>query len=206
MLESKHPPIMSQRIFLSLLAIAFIQWSCGPCEGCSAMTEKEEALAEREAALDEREAALEEREAAIAEWKVEEVPAEEEETGEKEALEHPIRLGSHRLTLQWISWEDPGTAEVSYEGDNRYRIVGEQRSVDNDDYLTINGTLTPKDERTFIFDGTIAYQVSHNNGGEVCVKEGPLHFRASGQRQYWRLQEKTNCEGGMVTDYVDIYF
>lgn len=198
---------MSPRIILSVLVLAFLQWSCGPCEGCTAMAEKEEALAEREAALEEREAALAEREAAIAEWQVEQPSPEPDDAIEEQTtVEHPIRLGAHNLTLQWISWDEPGKAEVTFEGGNRYRIVGEQRSKENDDYLTIDGTLIPQDERTFQFEGRIAYQVSHNNGGEVCVKEGPLHFKASGKRKYWRLQEKTNCEGGMLTDYVDIYF
>lgn len=204
---------MSQRILLAVLALVFVVSACGPCEGCSDMADKEAALEEREAALEEREAALEEREAALEEREavLSETEAEDAATMEEEAepaddIDHPIRLGAHNLTLQWISWEEPGTAEVTYEGTDRYRIVGEQRSTDNDDYLTIDGVLSPKDEKTFVFEGKIAYRVSHNNGGEVCVKEGPLHFRNSGQRKYWRLREKTNCEGGMLTDYIDIYF
>lgn len=203
---------MSKRILISLTFIlSLVIISCGPCENCERMAERETALTEREAAVAEREAELEQREAAL--------PAQENDSNETVDdstspaadegnlnVEHPIRLGTHNITLQWIGWDHPGTAEVSLEADNRYRILGEQRSKENDDYLTIDGSLVQQDERTFIFDGKVEYRVSHNNGGEPCVKTGPLHFRQSGQRKYWRMQEKTNCEGGMLTDYVDIYF
>ena len=205
---------MTHKIIFPVLALAIALWYCGPCEGCQEMADKQEALNEREAALEEREAALAQREAALD-------AAEDEETVEDDSMstegvitpgdvvienDPPIRLGSHNITLQWISWDHPGTAEVSFVNKDLYKIVGEQRSKENDDFLRIDGTLRPQDERTFLFDGRIEYQVSHNNGGEVCVKTGPLHFKASGTRKYWRLQEKTNCEGGMLTDYIDIYF
>ena len=203
---------MSTRFLVPfILLLTFMLVSCGPCENCEKMAERETALTEREAAIAEHEAVLELREAALATPEYVSEEAADDSTppnADKASLnaEHPIRLGTHNITLQWIGWDHPGTAEVSLEADNRYRIVGEQRSKENDDYLTIDGSLVQQDERTFIFDGTVEYRVSHNNGGEPCVKTGPLHFRQSGQRKYWRMQEKTNCEGGMLTDYVDIYF
>jgi len=118
----------------------------------------------------------------------------------------PIREGNHALTLQWISWDRPGQATIKAIGNGKYSIRGAQRSRENDDYLKIDGTLTPVNEKELVFEGTVEYKVSHNNGGQPCVKKGPLHFKATGNRKYWRMQEMTNCEGGLLTDYVDIYF
>ena len=48
--------------------------------------------------------------------------------------------------------------------------------------------------------------MSGNFGGKPCVKTGRFTFRITGTRKYWRLKEMTNCEGGMLVDYVDVYF
>ena len=203
--------MMSFRSLLLLTITLLVYSSCGPCEGCENMAAREQALDEREQELAEREAKLQEQ---IAVLEKSAVPEAEAEAPEQEAnmegtsveADHPIRIGTHNITLQWISWDHPGTAEVTFINKDRYQIVGEQRSRENDDYLIIDGSLVPQDERTFLFEGAIEYRVSHNNGGEPCIKTGPLHFKASGKRKYWRLQEKINCEGGMLTDYIDIYF
>ena len=66
------------------------------------------------------------------------------------------------------------------------------------------GTLTqPFDNQS---SGSTTGTIAFVNNGKVCVKNGPLHFRATGTRKYWRLKEKDNCEGGNVVDYFDIYF
>lgn len=117
-----------------------------------------------------------------------------------------IREGAHSLSLQWISWEELGEAEIRSLGDNTYSITGEQRNPDNNDYLKINGTLEPISDKKLIFEGTIESQISHLNQGEPCVKEGIKIFESTKNRKYWRMQDMENCEGGMVTDYVDIYF
>lgn len=131
---------------------------------------------------------------------------EKREAEPKQAVKHPIRLGTHNITLQWISWDHPGTVELTYGEDGRYKIIGGQKSRENEDYLNIDGYLTFSTVREFTFEGHLEYLVSHNNGGKACIKTGPLHFKASGKRKYWRMQEMTNCEGGMLTDYVDVYF
>lgn len=200
---------MSLRSILLLAVILLMYSSCGPCEGCEKMAAREQALDEREKTLAEREAELEDELATLEQEVTQEVDVSvsaKEDQAASVITDHPIRLGTHNITLQWISWEKPGMAEVTFINRDRYKIIGEQRSQENDDYLRIDGTLVPQDDRTFLFEGEIEYMVSHNNGGEPCVKTGPLHFKASGQRKYWRMQEKTNCEGGMLTDYVDIYF
>lgn len=117
-----------------------------------------------------------------------------------------IREGTHYLSLQWISWDELGEAEIEYLGDNKYSIVGEQRNPDNNDYLKINGTLEPISDKKLIFEGVVESQIEHLNQGEPCVKEGIKIFESTKNRKYWRMQDMENCEGGMVLDYVDVYF
>jgi hypothetical protein len=138
-------------------------------------------------------------------------PAEAETTElptkavEDKEIDHPIRPGKHSFTLQWIGWDSPGSVMVEFVEENKYKVVGRQDG-ENDDFATIDGTLTYEGKQVFQFDGQLSSRVSYVNGGEVCTKNGPVHFRATGTRKYWRLQEKDNCEGGNVVDYFDIYF
>jgi hypothetical protein len=115
-------------------------------------------------------------------------------------------LGRHRLSLQWISWDYFGTANVTNRRGTLY-LKGEQRGRGrgNTDRLTIDGRITSVSAREFKFDGKIVTRVSHINGGEPCVREGEMTFRVTGRRRYWRLQEMDNpCD--TATDYVDIFF
>jgi len=113
-------------------------------------------------------------------------------------------LGKHLLSLQWISWDYFGAANVI----NRkgvYYLKGEQKQRGGSDYVKIDGVITEINAKDFKFDGTIKMQISHNNGGAPCKREGEMTFAVTGRRKYWRLQEMTNpCDE--VTDYVDIYF
>ena len=119
----------------------------------------------------------------------------------------PLRSGKHNLSLQWISWEKMGTVDIGAPDRNGVRNVkGSQRSDANDDYLEIEGTLSEGSARELIFKGTIRSKVAGVNNGQLCEREGTYHFKATGKRKYWRLQEMDNCEGNRVTDYVDIYF
>ncbi|MBD1422871.1 hypothetical protein [Sphingobacterium chuzhouense] len=117
-----------------------------------------------------------------------------------------IREGVHNLSLQWISWEEMGEAEIKYLGDNVYNIEGEQQSSANSDYLKLKGTLEPISENELIFDGIVEHQITHLNQGQPCVKKGKQIFKSTKNRRYWRMQDMQNCEGGSVTDYIDIYF
>ena len=113
-------------------------------------------------------------------------------------------LGKHLLSLQWVSWDRFGAANVV----NRkgvYYLKGEQKQHGGGDYLKIDGVITEINAKNFKFDGIIEMQISHNNGGAPCKREGGMIFAVTGKRKYWRLQEMDNpCDG--VTDYVDIYF
>lgn len=113
-------------------------------------------------------------------------------------------LGKHRFSLQWISWDYFGSATVT-ETNGTLLITGEQRGRGNTDYVKMDGLITRVDAKAFTFKGTITIQVSTNNNGEVCKRDGELNFRITGNRRYWRLQEMDNpCEA--IVDYVDIYF
>lgn len=141
---------------------------------------------------------------------MDEAPAEQDAVTEveenAEKIDHPIRLGQHDFTLQWITENNPGKVQVEFLEENKYQVKGEQKGIENEDFASIDGVLTWEGNQVFQFDGEIVSRVSFVNGGETCIKKGPLHFRATGTRKYWRLKEKDNCEGGNVVDYFDIYF
>ena len=70
--------------------------------------------------------------------------------------------------------------------------------------MTVDGTITSLDAKTFTFEGTITTRVSHIAKGQPCERKGKMTFAITGKRKYWRLQQMDNpCEG--VTDYVDLY-
>ncbi|MCU0353869.1 MAG: hypothetical protein MUD08_09065 [Cytophagales bacterium] len=117
----------------------------------------------------------------------------------------PLRVGKHNLTLQWISWDVPGTAVVSQKN-GKYFIKGNQKSKTSSDSLYIEGELKVVNSRELLFTGKIVTHVASIHSGQPCVKEGEYHFKATGTRKYWRLQEMESCEGNNVVDYVDIYF
>ncbi|MCX2572910.1 hypothetical protein [Pedobacter sandarakinus] len=108
------------------------------------------------------------------------------------------------ISLQWISFEKQGTAEVTKTKEGVYSIKGEQTNANNE-YLKINGTLKRTDATHFAFEGTIITYVKANNSGVPCEKKGKQVFLKKGSRNYYRLQDMENCEGGNVVDYVDLY-
>ena len=113
-------------------------------------------------------------------------------------------LGRHKLSLQWISWDYFGTANV-VNNKGVYRLKGEQKGRGNNDLVTVDGTIISIDAKEFAFNGKIVTQISHINGGEPCVREGDFTFRITGKRRYWRMQQIDNpCD--QAADYVDIYF
>ena len=113
-------------------------------------------------------------------------------------------VGAHRFSLQWISWDYFGKANVT-EKNGSLLIKGEQRGRGSDDYVTIDGVITRVDAKEFTFEGDIITRVSHINKGEPCKRSGEMTFRITGNRRYWRLQQMNNpCDE--AADYVDIYF
>jgi hypothetical protein len=119
----------------------------------------------------------------------------------------PLKLGEHMLSLQWISWEKMGKIKIANADNEGWHIAqGLQNSDENQDYLKVDGKIKQISPSELLFDGVIESRVSFVNSGEPCLRTGTFHFKATGKRKYWRLQEMENCEGNMVTDYVDIYF
>ena len=109
-----------------------------------------------------------------------------------------------KLSLQWISWDYFGTAEVKQEL-GAWGIEGRQKGRGNTDFVTVEGFIDSIDAKQFVLDGTIVTQVSHINGGKPCERRGQFVFKITGKRRYWRLQQMDNpCD--VATDYVDIYF
>jgi hypothetical protein len=114
------------------------------------------------------------------------------------------RAGKHPISLQWIGWDKPGSAEIKPLDGGWYSVSGSQKNSEGD-YLTIDGKIKRITKKELEFDGTIVTKVKYNNNGEPCIKEGKQTFYAKGKRKYFRLQNMENCEGGMLVDYVDIY-
>lgn len=117
-----------------------------------------------------------------------------------------LLVGTHNLSLQWISWEKFGTVTISKTDTlNIYDITGTQFGDDNKDYLKIHGKIKPLDNNKLEFTGVIEIKVNYLNKGNLCLRKGKFIFLATGKRKYWRLQEMDNpCDE--VVDYVDIYF
>lgn len=115
------------------------------------------------------------------------------------------RIGQHAISLQWISWDKPGSAQITKAKDGTFRIIGRQRSDDKQDSLRIDGKLMAISPTELRFTGKIITRIHHIHGGAPCIRDGEYTFLITGKRRYWRLQEMLNCSG-VETDYVDIYF
>lgn len=118
-------------------------------------------------------------------------------------------VGRHRLSLQWIGWDDlaaAGKLEIE-ERDGALRAEGEQlsRGENAGDFVRVSGKIVSATQDGFVFEGKIVTRVSHIAGGAECERDGRFTFKTKGSRKYWRLQEMDNpCD--QATDYVDIYF
>lgn len=122
----------------------------------------------------------------------------------KDEAAKAMLLGTHRLSLQWVSWDYFGKAIVT-DKNGTLSIKGEQRARKGSDYVRIEGVITEISAKEFKFNGIVEMRVSHINKGEPCKREGELTFAIKGNRRYWRMQQMDNpCDE--ATDYVDIYF
>jgi len=114
-------------------------------------------------------------------------------------------LGKHPLTLQWIDWDHAGSVNI-VRNDGKIECSGQQISrYNNSDILKIDGTILIVSEKEFILNGIVITKITYINNGKECVRKGSFHFKATQNRQYWRMMEMNNpCD--TATDYVDIYF
>ena len=114
-------------------------------------------------------------------------------------------LGKHMFSLQWILFQKEkfGTASVTRNNDGGLYVDARQEL--NGDYVTLNGDVRVVNAKEFIVTGELVTCVSSNNSGKPCIRHGTFTFKATGDRKYWRMQERVNpCAN--VADYVDIYF
>ncbi|MCB1177880.1 MAG: hypothetical protein KDK36_09905 [Leptospiraceae bacterium] len=116
-----------------------------------------------------------------------------------------IKKGYHNLTLQWIEDGKPGKILFEEISINSYKVSGEKRSKNNEDFLKIDGTIKVIKPNILEFNGTIQTKIFHIYEGKVCSREGKQSFIAYGKRKYWRMKNKINCDE-RTTDYIDIYF
>jgi hypothetical protein len=48
--------------------------------------------------------------------------------------------------------------------------------------------------------------VASMDDGKACVLDGEYHFKISGARKFWRMQEMDNLCGTALTSYIDLRF
>ncbi len=116
----------------------------------------------------------------------------------------PPKAGTHPISLHWLDWNRPGKATVTPLADDWFAITGGQKR-DSAGYLKIDGKIRRLSDKELEFEGRIETQTATTNGAQPCVKEGKQIFYAKGNRNYYRLQNMLNCEGGGLVDYVDIF-
>ena len=108
------------------------------------------------------------------------------------------------LTLQWISFEQPGRGHVVVtERNGLVHLRGSQTQNRGAGRVDLEGDVLSIGPRSFTFRGRISIENAPDPDRE-CLREGTYEFRATGTRRYWRLQNIEACDG--LADYVDIYY
>lgn len=113
------------------------------------------------------------------------------------------RLANNRgVTLQWISWDQRGHANLR-QGSDGYYLTGSQVDPARPGALWLDGKVIEAGPDWFTFEGLI--RITHSpDQGRVCEANKTWHFAITQNRKYYRLREFEWCDG--LTDYVDIYF
>ena len=113
------------------------------------------------------------------------------------------RLANNRgVTLQWISWDERGHANLR-QGSDGYYLTASQIDPTKPGALWLDGKVTGAGPDWFTFEGLI--RITHSpDQGRVCEANKTWHFAITQNRKYYRLREFEWCDG--LTDYVDIYF
>jgi hypothetical protein len=111
-------------------------------------------------------------------------------------------IGDHNFGVQFI-WDKYGTASISNNGTNLI-INGTQFSNDNTEYCKINGELEVINDKTLNFTGNITI-FTKNCCGLIDIN-GNFTFSKTGNRKYWRLQERNKlCDEYTCCYYLDIF-
>lgn len=106
------------------------------------------------------------------------------------------------VTLQWIGWNEHGTATVS-DNAGTLTLRAAQAQANGPGRLFLDGTVTEIGADYFVFEGTIRISDTPD-AGRACEANKTWHFAVTQNRSYWRLREFEWCDD--LTDYVDIYF
>lgn len=111
-------------------------------------------------------------------------------------------LGAKGVSLQWISWDYRGSANV-WRDEGTIHLRGSQDASDGPGRLELDGEVREIGSDYFVFDGRISIRDTPD-AGRVCEADKLWRFAITQNRPYWRLREFEWCDG--LTDYVDIYF
>ena len=118
---------------------------------------------------------------------------------DREAVER--LLANKGITLQWIGWNERGTAHARWDGD-RLLLTGAQ-AKSGGGRLFLDGYVTAINASDFTFRGTIRIEDTPD-AGRRCEMTKDWQFAVTQNRPYWRLREFEWCD--RLTDYIDIYF
>lgn len=114
-------------------------------------------------------------------------------------------LANKGVTLQWLGWNQRGTANARLEG-TVVRLTAAQASsapTGGGGRLLMDGAVREIGSDYFIFSGFIRI-TDAPDAGRYCELSKEWRFAVTQNRPYWRLREFEWCDG--LTDYIDIYF
>ena len=111
-------------------------------------------------------------------------------------------VGKHMFGVQFI-YDGYGTAAIT-EQDGVLHLKGEQYSNDKEEYVLMEGNITPIDDRNFTFNGTLKLFTKGCCG--LLDRKVSYTFRKTGNRKYYRLKERNDlCDQHTCAYYLDIF-
>lgn len=111
-------------------------------------------------------------------------------------------LGTKKFGVQFI-WDGYGEALISKEKET-IQFDGKQYSNDKSEYLLMKGDITIINDKKISFKGSIDLFTKDCCG--IIQEKGTFTFLKSGQRKYWRLQERGKlCDIYKCSYYIDIF-
>lgn len=124
----------------------------------------------------------------------------------------PTRILDHEMarnlkenrgaTLQWIDWNQRGTAFVS-DKDGTWSLRASQSQLDGPGSLFLEGRIVEIGSDYFLFDGLVRI-TGTPDAERQCEKRDVWRFAITQNRPYWRIRQFEWCDD--LTDYIDIYF
>ncbi len=110
-------------------------------------------------------------------------------------------LANKGVTLQWIDWNQRGSANARWEGDRLLLTAAQTKSGAG--RLFLDGQVMEIGSDYFVFRGVIRIEDAPDKGRR-CEVSKDWRFAVTQNRPYWRLREFEWCDG--LTDYIDVYF